>query len=166
MRGRACWKMSTRSRHHGTILISILILFCVCNNRPGPLEQKLIAHNAVNIRRNFADQLSWRAGYTHVYFAYGNQCGNILTRYESMCDRHLGLMRAVQHGIKLKERVIKPIHSAAYPTAPKAGEFEKQEIECMLCLEFVECARTYLSSLNLFVLNKARALQFFMEYGK
>lgn len=57
---------------------------------------------------------------------------NILTQFESRCDGHLGLIKAVQHRVGLNKRDSRLKHSALYREGAMVRRFEEEEIDQML----------------------------------
>lgn len=100
--------------------------------------------------RNFVKQsdkitkTDWRKDFTlpKDYFAYSGRFINMLTQLESIWVGHLGSLMAVLHRIELGKTGKGPKHAAPYHAGPKARECERQEVNGVPDIDFIEPAQT------------------------
>lgn len=66
----------------------------------------------------------------------------MIFEFEHMCNRYLGLIRAVRHRSELTSDKVRPVHSETYREGPTTLKLEKAEVEKMLKMNFIEPAQT------------------------
>lgn len=87
-------------------------------------EIQMFKHRAVESARN-KPNADWRdeVKISEDYTAHRAVLLNMLSDLQDMRDSHLGRMKETRHGIELKTKDTRCIHSAPYRHGPKVREF-------------------------------------------
>lgn len=83
-----------------------------------------------------------------------------------MCDGRLGSIDIAKHRIQLSTTDVRPINFAPYHAGPKAHEFDKTDIDKVLCMEIIGPARSEWASAIVFTQKEDGSLHFCINYGK
>lgn len=69
---------------------------------------------------------------SEMYSAYRTELIDMLNKFQSMCNGHLGLISIAKHRTKFLEEGTQLVRSAQYGDEPNSREFEKVEVKKML----------------------------------
>lgn len=123
-----------------------------------PLQKEDISEKATH----WTEQVQ----FNDMYVKWKARFIEVMSKYATIWDRHLGRISMTNHGINLNPSDAARIHATPYPTGPRQRYLEKEETEQMPKVGVVELVTTEWASPIVFVPMKTGSAWFCVDHRR